>query len=80
MPVIVEFIVAIATVPIDRIRQAIVNDFLNPILSASIPHKRELIIKRKPYVADMAPACAFDIPNSFSTSTKTRPSVDAAVT
>ena len=75
----VEFIVPINSVPKDSIKQAIVNAFRNPILSANIPQKRALIMKRNPYVAEITPASAFDIPNSFSTSTKTRASVDAAV-
>ena len=75
----VELIVPIPIVPIDKIRQAIVSDFLNPILSANIPQKRALIMKRNPYIAEIAPASAFEMPKPLSTSTKTRGRVEAAV-
>jgi hypothetical protein len=80
MPITVEFIVPIPIVPIDKKRQDIVNDFRSPILSANTPHKRVLKMKKSPYVADMAPASAFDIPKALSTSTKTKDNVDEAVT
>ena len=66
-------------IPADSIRQAIVNDFRNPILSANNPHERAPATNKNPYIDNMAPASALDISNVFSNCTKTRGNVNEPV-